>query len=1412
MTGEAGRRFLIAAGTDRYDDGGRLPSVSEDLGRITDFFGRLGYRAQLPEVRHNPSSGVLRKALSHWLNDTDRRNSDTAVIYYSGHGDSQASFFYLLTADSTANRYADTAVRTDFVLEALGENPKVRRLLLILDTCYAGLGAFNAAEIAGRMSPWQALSADDEGVWIVAAASPKQEAEERVFVEAFLEAAEQLQQATGTLQPYIGLEALIWQINTILRRRGKRQRVSWIPVTQARGLAPFIPNTRYDPDAPASLDLETREWLRHRQAAELAEHWDPKARGVEVAAQAGWYFTGRRAVLAELTRWIATPDADARMRVVTGDPGSGKSAVLGRLVTLADASSATKPPADQSDLSSVPPVGSIAAALLARGKTADELLAELKSALGLADRADLAGTLPARLAFTVVIDALDEAKEPAAIVEKVILPLNGLASPGQGPRVLVASRRYRQLLDLLPDNLVTIDLDQESWRSDTDTADYVEKVLLAADDPESPTPYRHEPELARLVAGQVAAIAGRSFLIAQIATRTLARSPRVFDPAELAANRERWRDVGAAFDRDLNRYGENARRVRALLLPLAWAEGVGLPRELWASLATALDDGGDEEYGLDDTTWLLEQAGFYLVESLDQDRSVYRLYHEQFAEHLRAGRSMRSIHARITTALLRHVPEAAGGRREWMAATPYISSHLATHAARARMLDSLVNDPGFLLAADPARLLPVLGTVTDRRARKAASAFESAQHVLADQPAGQAAAQLELAARACGAIGLADGISHLPYARPWSISWGSWASSGRHIVLGKPGDGVRAVTATTLDALPVAVTGASDGFVRTWDLLAGIPCENPQPRHHGGVNALSTADVDGIRVVVTGGRDGTVRAWILRTGRVYSFPLRGHIGEVQAVATAIVGGAAVAVTGGRDGTVRVWDLKAGTARGEPLHGHRGGVDAIATAVFDGVTVAVTGGRDGTVRVWDLSTGTSRCYPLRGHDGGVFAVATGTVDGTPVAVTGGRDGTVRVWDLRAGAARGEPLTGHIGGVYAVAVTKAGRVPIAITGGRDGTVRAWDLKAAAPRGEPLRGHTAGVFAAAATEVNGSPVAVTGSSDGTVRAWNLRGRMTPGTPGRSLAGSDRRICVVATANLNDRPVAVTGSRDGTICIWDARTGTRRRMPPHGHSAPINAVATGMLDDVLVAVTASSDGNVFIWNIHDGTARGEALRAHGAEVHAIAIADVAGVPLAITGRGDGTLQIWDMRSAAARRSPLRGHAGEVFALTTGTVGTVPVAVSGGRDGTVRVWDLKTGAARGNPMHGHAGEVFAVAAGTVATVPLAVSGGRDGTVRVWDLKTGAARGYPLRGHAGCVTALAVGAVAGLPVVVSGDDKGTILVRHLGRDRRLLTSFDALADITSIAANSDGTWATVTRSGNLFCWRPAPELRHRSSS
>jgi hypothetical protein len=95
---------------------------------------------------------------------------------------------------------------------------------------------------------------------------------------------------------------------------------------------------------------EARE-VRARRLAELRGHFQTFGRGLTRSGlRQGWYFTGRRRALCELAAWIDDPD-DRRARLVTGEPGSGKSAVLGRLVTLAHVALRSGVPAEELALS-----------------------------------------------------------------------------------------------------------------------------------------------------------------------------------------------------------------------------------------------------------------------------------------------------------------------------------------------------------------------------------------------------------------------------------------------------------------------------------------------------------------------------------------------------------------------------------------------------------------------------------------------------------------------------------------------------------------------------------------------------------------------------------------------------------------------------------------------------------------------------------------------------------------------------------------------------------------------------------------------------------------------------------------------------------------------------------------------------
>jgi hypothetical protein len=112
--------------------------------------------------------------------------------------------------------------------------------------------------------------------------------------------------------------------------------------------------------------------------------------------------------------------------------------------------------------------------------------------------------------------------------------------------------------------------------------------------------------------------------------------------------------VTEAFAADLERYGDDRQRVADFLMPLAWAEGSGLPRrQVWLALANALADrtGARSEYTDSDLAWVLENAGAHIVESGEDGQTVYRLYHRAFNDYFRRRRDLAEVQARITRTL-----------------------------------------------------------------------------------------------------------------------------------------------------------------------------------------------------------------------------------------------------------------------------------------------------------------------------------------------------------------------------------------------------------------------------------------------------------------------------------------------------------------------------------------------------------------------------------------------------------------------------------------------------------------------------------------------------------------------------------------------------------------------------------------
>jgi hypothetical protein len=107
---------------------------------------------------------------------------------------------------------------------------------------------------------------------------------------------------------------------------------------------------------------------------ERATHWVPRSRGVSSDRDdAGWLFCGRARVLAELAAWLDDGRPPA-LRVVTGTPGSGKSAVRARLITSADRHYRRRIPGLCGDDPTVPKAGVFDVTFHAKSRTVGEFV------------------------------------------------------------------------------------------------------------------------------------------------------------------------------------------------------------------------------------------------------------------------------------------------------------------------------------------------------------------------------------------------------------------------------------------------------------------------------------------------------------------------------------------------------------------------------------------------------------------------------------------------------------------------------------------------------------------------------------------------------------------------------------------------------------------------------------------------------------------------------------------------------------------------------------------------------------------------------------------------------------------------------------------------------------------------------
>ena len=1095
----AGRRFLLTCAMTHYkhcEDWNREELI-EDVERVKrllcgEFLPAQARYEHVDLLGNSPTSVQLLDRLRDFCTSSNRRTDDYLVVYLTGHGEILEDGDYVLLASDTQplDLQHRTVPASEIAKKALA-GTKVRRLLLMLDTCYAargseGLGTRALRDI-DRLPEFDEKTSQvgSHGIAVVASTCPYQEAAPGAFSKCLERAAGDVA-AAGYAPPTLQVGALISSINQ------DKKKPSWqSAVCHLLGLRNGEPAFLVNPRHRAQLrGVDLLEQDRHAERQQKRAHHQPQQDDLREVFETPW-FTGRHRALADLRGWLTDLTNDYRACVVTGDPGSGKTALLGLIAELSNPDRAPSVPRRGLPAGFQVPEDAVAEAIYARTLTTKQVRDRIASGAGLRGESlqelidelnqDAGGT-----PIVVLVDALDEGADPTDLITGLLTPL--IQHCHGRIRLLLGTRRHslKKLLGTSDGGYYQlIDLDNETYADPASIRTYAKQILLSKDSLDS----TYKPSgiyqtasktVVDGVTGAIGAAAGNSYLVARITATTEATAVTLPDFTDPGWQASLPRLAGEAMRRDLQvRLGEKAAKAAHLLVPLAYAQGSGLPWEdIWPRLANALSPG--HQYSSDDLVWLRTAAGSYVVEDLADRGSVYRLYHQARVEHLLEGRNQTADQQTIAETLLTQVPTREGGQPDWAAVHIYTRTHLATHAARARCLDTLLTDPGFLLAASRPQLLDSLDTVDSLPGRAVADAYCRAARHLRGKPSQEHPSYLQLAARYGQASNLANALDAHVLPSTWSARWASWRYQPPHQTL----------------------TG------------------HTQP-----INTVAVGELKGRPVVISGGDDGTVRVWDLTTGAPIGDRFTGHTWSVTAVTVGRLKGSPVVISTGLDRTVRVWDLAKGTPIGDPFTGHGRPVTAVAVGELEGRPVVISGSDDRTVRVWDLAKGTPIGKPFTGHTDQVTAVAVGELEGRPVVISGSDDRTVRVWDLTKGTPIGKPFTGHTDQVTALAVSELEGRPVVISGSDDRTVRVWDLTTGQPRRSFWRAvrlrHSAPVRAAVLHRHHDQLLILTGCSDGTRWTWDLSTctRVYPGEHGAAVNALEilkRNRVVFAVANV--------------------------------------------------------------------------------------------------------------------------------------------------------------------------------------------------------------------------------------------------------------------------------------------------------
>ncbi|MGW3381120.1 AAA family ATPase [Streptomyces albogriseolus] len=731
-------------------------------------------------------------------------------------------------------------------------------------------------------------------------------------------------------------------------------------------------------------------------------------------------FTGRTTDLAAIADWCADSDAPPVL-VVSGPPGTGKSALLGevlrRLRQRRDPAWAAV---------------RVRAVLRLTGTTTADVVRQLAQILGvgaeneptvaapggpdddplepLRRRLTTSPVLADRAAPSLILaDALDEAREPFQVAS-----LLRELSESTGVRLLIGTRTspydaeepggridLRAVLGSATGRARALELTADPQAAAAYTAREVERVLT--EHPAGDAAWRET--VVRTVRETVERhVRGGSweFLQATLAVSEIEQRPQVLAPestARSALQRLLASDRTGLFGSAVARITHGLPVAGPLLFALALAQGRGLPRAdgIWAHAASGVA-GSERPPADEELSLFLARAAAYVLLDGENRRSVYRLAHRTYTEQLLATCTIEERLGLLTALLDLAARQCSGGQ----SISPHLESRLAEYAAdcgaagwaelagRPAVLDRLpvaglsvlALTPGGDGVTTPADLpIEVLGTV--------ASAHLIQSSAPTDRPG----------LRQLGGLRATGRLHPAGPGAAWEVCWGRLRTLPPHLKLAGADGAVSALTAHA--TAPWLVTGTLDGNLGVWE-----PWRTHRPvlllrNSDRPVSALAAlgdrTDDEGPGLLLAAHDDRTLHLW--DTGREHQ-PTRPTVttaGEVVRVMAVLPDGTRRFALGGDGGYLALLGADGRHAKVMPVVASGDVVGLTPLASAEGRQWLAAAHRSGELVLWDVSgPEPARLAVLHTRRMLTALAAVTDADGARRLVTAAYEGPVEFW--------------------------------------------------------------------------------------------------------------------------------------------------------------------------------------------------------------------------------------------------------------------------------------------------------------------------------------------------------------------------------------------------------------------------------